>query len=204
MSQRILQKRRRTGIIVFAVILSIVLYLAGVFSGLYANKIFTEETKNNIFLFREETKQDLDLIENYLSFIDDDLKSLQLEQTFIESLTEKEKCEFSRISINELIKQFKFYWDRLPSRLEEYEKNNEKLPEEYLLLKEQYAHLSIRTWILAKNLQSKCNIDLIHGLYFYSADCKDCVKFLSVISTAKTPLPPENLSAHVIPGIWPV
>jgi hypothetical protein len=166
---------KRTGIILFAVIVSIILYLAGVYSGLYANKLIRKETEEGIRSLREETEQDLEALQSYVSFLGTNLKNMQLEQTFIQTLDHEQMCNFSIISFNELINQLRFYWARLPFRIEEYERNN-PLSEEYLLLKQQYAHLSIKTWILAKNQYDKCNMDIVHGLYFYSANCENCVE----------------------------
>lgn len=165
----------KTGIILFAVIASIILYLAGVYSGLYANKIIRKETKEGIASLKQETEQDLVALQSYVAFLDGNLKNMQLEQTFIETLSHEQMCDFSIISFNELINMLRFYWDKLPFRIEEYERDN-PLSEEYLLLKQQYAHLSIRTWILAKSQYDKCDMDLVHGLYFYSADCENCVE----------------------------
>jgi hypothetical protein len=75
----------------------------------------------------------------------------------------------------QLVSQLGYYWNKLPFRLEEYEKNN-SLSQDYIVLKKQYTDLSIRTWILAKNRYDKCNVDLVHGLYFYSSDCQYCIQ----------------------------
>jgi len=141
--------KMRGSIIVIVIIISIVLYLAGVFSGLFANNIIKKETQQNIDILKKETESYLSELENYIEFLDTNLKSMQLEETFAETLTPEEKCDFFQISLNELVGQLGYYWDRLPYRLEEYEKNN-ILTDEYILLKEQYTHLSIRIWILAK------------------------------------------------------
>jgi len=167
-------QKKKTGIIVVAVIVSIVLYLAGVFSGLHANKLIKEETEQDIYTLKEETKQDLESLQNYVDFLDKSLKNMQLEQTFMETLTSEEMCAYSAISLDELFNQLGYYWDRLPFRMEEYERYNEP-SEEYNLLKQQYAHLSIRAWIIAKNQYEKCNKDMVNGLYFYSADCEECI-----------------------------
>ena len=167
--------KKRTGIITIAIFVSIILYLAGVLSGIYANRLSKEETQKDILSFREETKQDIGDLKGYIVFLDSNLKNMQLEQTFIETLSQDEMCSFLGISLEELVKQLNFYWSRLPFRLEEYERSN-KPSEEYLLLKEQYTHLSIRTWLLAKKQYDKCKINIVHGLYFYSADCEECVK----------------------------
>lgn len=165
---------KRKGIILFAVIASVLLYLAGIFSGLYATKIFKEETQKDFWSLRYETKQDLEALQEYIAFLDTNLKNMQLEESFMKTLSHEEMCNYSKISFNELIGQLRVYWEKLPYRIEEYEKNN-YLSEEYLLLKQQYTHLSIRTWLLAKSQYEKCGLDVIHGLYFYSRDCPSCV-----------------------------
>jgi len=167
--------KKRTGIITVAIIISIILYLAGVFSGLFANNLVKKETQQNIDTLKQETEEYLDELGNYIEFLDTNLKSMQLEETFAETLTSEERCDFFQISLNELVGQLGYYWDRLPYRLEEFEKNN-ILTDEYKLLKEQYTHLSIRIWILAKNQFDKCDSDIVHGLHFYSADCENCVE----------------------------
>lgn len=166
---------KRKYIVFFAIITSMILYLAGVFSGLYANKLVKESTQKDIFDLKTETSKDLELLQNYINFLDSSLKDMQLEQTFIETLNDEQRCIFSSISLNDLFSQLSYYWSKLPYRIEEYEKYNE-LSEEYKTLKKQYAHVSIRTWMLARSQYEKCNINLIHGLYFYSADCEECVK----------------------------
>ena len=168
-------QKKRSGIILIAIAISIVLYLAGVFSGIYANKIIKEQTEQDIRTLKKETNQDLATIQNYVNFLDTSLKNMQLEQTFAESLTHGQMCNFLSISLNELIQQLGFYWSKLPYRIEEYERSNEISPE-YSILKEQYAHLSIRTWLIAKNQYDKCNMNVVHGLYFYSVSCTVCVK----------------------------
>jgi len=168
------QSPKRRHIIIFAVAISIILYLAGVFSGLYANKLIKESTQKDIFKLKAETSKDLDILQSYVDFLDSNLKDMQLEQTFVETLSNEEMCSFSAISLNELFGQLSYYWSKLPYRIEEYEKYNQ-LSEEYKTLKKQYAHVSIRTWILARSQYEKCNINLVHGLYFYSADCEECI-----------------------------
>jgi hypothetical protein len=78
---------KRVGIIILAIIISIVLYLAGVYSGLNANKIIKTKTEN-----------DLKAFENYINFLDTNLKTMQFEQTFMETLTNEQMCNFSKIS----------------------------------------------------------------------------------------------------------
>lgn len=169
------QRQKRRYILLFAVLASVILYLSGVFSGLYANKLVKESTEKDILSLREKTSKDLEILQSYIDFLDGNLKNMQLEQTFSETLTDKQMCDFTTISLNELFEQLGYYWGKLPYRIEEYEKYN-SLSEEYKLLKQQYAHVSIRTWILARSQHQKCDTNLVNGLYFYSADCEKCVK----------------------------
>jgi thiol-disulfide isomerase/thioredoxin len=169
------ESSKKKYIIGFALIVSVLLYFSGVFSGLNANKIIKESTQKDILDLRRETSEDLHSLQTYIDFLDSNLKDMQLEQTFTETLNEDERCSFSAISLSGLFSQLPYYWDRLPYRIEEFEKYNQ-LSVEYNILKQQYTHVSIRTWILARNQQEKCNSDIIHGLYFYSADCEDCIR----------------------------
>lgn len=165
----------RKPIIFLAVITSIILYFAGVLSGLYANKLIKEETKNDITTLKKETEDYLKSLQTYVDFLDTNSKSLQLEQLFIETLNQEQMCQFLSISLNEISEQLGYFWDKLPARIEEYERNN-KPTEEYLTLKDQYAIVSIRTWLIAKTQFDKCNTSIVQGLYFYSRDCTKCVE----------------------------
>jgi len=72
---------RRTLIIV-AVILSIVLYLAGALSGLYASKLIEERTKEDIGTLQSKTERDMQLLKDYITILDSNVKDMQLEQVF--------------------------------------------------------------------------------------------------------------------------
>ena len=72
------QSPKRRYIILFAIITSIILYLSGVFSGLYANKLIKESTQKDIFNLKTETSKDLELLQNYIDFLDSNLKDMQL------------------------------------------------------------------------------------------------------------------------------
>lgn len=173
MARKIFESRKI--VITIAILVSIGLYFMGVLSGLYANKVVKEETKRDIGSLKKETEYNLESMQSYINFLDTNLKNMQLEQGFVESLPPEKACNFSMISLSELVSHLGYYWSRLPYRLEEYEKNN-KISDEYVLLKSEYAHISIRMWILAKTQYEKCNMSLVHGIYFYSADCGVCVK----------------------------
>lgn len=167
--------QRRAFIVGAAVVISLALYLAGVWSGLYANRLLKRETNENILSLRAETKETMQFLENYVRVLDANLKNMQLEQVFTETLTHDDMCRFSAIIMDDLVQELGVYWSILPPRLEEYERNN-ILSEEYQTLKDQYTLLSIRAWILARDKYEKCHTDLVPGLYFYSADCPACIQ----------------------------
>lgn len=177
---------KRNVIIGVAILMSALLYLAGVLSGLYANKILEERTNTNIASLKSETQQEfrtlqegteaeLEHLGGYIDFLEATLKSMQLEQLFAETLTQEQACNFSALSMRYLIKELQSYREQLPFRIEAYERENE-LSEEYLRLKEQYNALSMQAWIMARNQHHTCGSDIVHSLYFYSRDCAICVQ----------------------------
>ncbi len=185
MTERTPLSRRKKTIIIIAVIVSFVLYLAGVYSGLYANRLIKQNTESDIFNLRQqtnssilnltqETGKELSAMQDYISYLEFNLKNVQLQQAFLETLSGEQRCNFSLYSLNGLFGELNYYWDRLPYRLEQYE-HNRTLSPDYIQLKQQYTQVSIRTWILAKSLQQHCKNNIVQGLYFYSQNCTDCV-----------------------------
>jgi len=150
-------------IILIAVIVSVVIYLAGVFSGLYANKII-----------EKKVTQDVEFLRNYVDSSSLDLKNILLLQFFMDKV--EAKCEFSNLYLENLQNQLQPYWQKLPARLEEYEKGG-KITDEYVALKREYIRLSLRIWLVAQNNIRTCNsTNFVPLLYFYSADCETCIK----------------------------
>lgn len=149
------------GVIAIALIVAIILYLAGVFSGLYASRVIREETQANLTSLRA-----------YVGVLEESVKTQQLEQGFANTLDTKNQCQFSELSMNNLFTQLRGYWEELPFRIEEYEKSNTVSKE----LKLQYTTATLQTWITAKGVYSKCNTTLIPVLYFYSKNCSNCVE----------------------------
>ena len=153
---------------------------------MYANKIFEERTNENIENLREESKRDigffksetqeeLEDLRNYIDLLELNIKTMQLEQIFVETMTSEEICDFSSIAVTGLLNQLEYFWDKLPYRIEEYEAQNE-LGEEYLQLKRQYTQHSIRTWIYVRNKHNMCKTELVPILYFYTNQCIDCIE----------------------------
>lgn len=180
-------QRKRNTIIAIAIVISIILYLSGVFSGLYASKMIQQrtesdiknlknETRSDLLYLKSETREDFDILSSYIKFLDGNLQEMQLERAFQDTLSPEESCIFSNITLIQLTKQFNYYWDRLPFRIEEYEAKNPSFGDEYILLKQQYTQLSLRTWLYAENKNKRCDGDLVVILYLYSAECPSCIK----------------------------
>ena len=88
---------QRKQIFIAAAVVSIILYLIGVFSGLYASQVFIkkadanidslkEKTDQDIALIQENTKSEINVLEDYILYLDNNLKSIQMEQFFLDSL----------------------------------------------------------------------------------------------------------------------
>ncbi len=178
------QPGRKT-IIAVAVVLSIVLYMSGVLSGLYAKKIIERNTQKDLGELKQETQKNLDYIrqdtleqtktlEEHIFFLNENLKSLQAEQLFLDTLSYEKRCEFFRITMDDLFAELRKFWSVLPYRIEEFERESELSPE-YLALKKEYTQLSLRTWVVARKSHIECSRRIVHGLHFYSRNCTGCV-----------------------------
>lgn len=151
-------------IIIIALIASIILYVAGLYSGLsFSNSI------------KKDTAKEVSFLVDYVDNLDSSLQSIQIQEMFISSLKDTDACKFQELYFSEVDDNLKFYWSILPSRLEEYEKNNDLSPQ-YLQLKEEYTLLSLRAWIVSKDIYKKCNTNTVPILYMYSTDCELCVQ----------------------------
>ena len=165
---------RQKSVIMLVVILSLVLYFGGVISGLFANKVIKEETKDTINSFKGETREGLYDLKKYVDILETNLATLQLEKTFIDTLSLEDKCNFSKIALEDNYKTLQAYWKALPFRIEEYERDHEKT-EEYKSLKQRYTELSLQTWLMEKTTEKECDDNVLVGLYFYSSKCEKCV-----------------------------
>lgn len=154
----------RAALIAVAALVSILLYMAGVLSGLYANRLLERRTQTDIVFLR-----------SYVDSLEGALGDIQLEQGFLESLDENETCAFSALSMNQLVSQLSYYWENLPARIEAYERDR-NLSDEYLALKKDYTRLSLRAWSIARNTYRSCRNNIVPVLYFYASDCESCVR----------------------------
>jgi hypothetical protein len=144
-------------------IISLVLYLAGVASGIFISNYFMSKTS-------QEVKTLSETIEN----IKVDTENFQLEQLYLSSIGKEGSCKFLVSSIDELEKELRFFWDRLPKRLEEFEKYGQ-VTEEYNKLKRDYTFALLRTWMFSYTLREQCDKNIVPILYFYSKSCEECL-----------------------------
>lgn len=176
----------KTALISAAVIVSIILYLAGVFSGLYASKLYEQRTQSSLQALKSETRQDLDVLRqgteeqithlnSYIGFLENNLITIQLEQAFLSTLSDRERCEFSQRPPDHLVDELQEYRDRLPYRIEQYERDN--VPsQEYRTLKEEYNMLSLKAWVLLRQQYRGCTERPVLVLYLYDRECEECVR----------------------------
>ncbi|MEM5801178.1 MAG: hypothetical protein QW350_02260 [Candidatus Aenigmatarchaeota archaeon] len=137
---------------IFAAILSFVLYIFGIYTGI----ILQKNTENSI--------------ERKLDEIEKSIENTQLEYLYINSLGDKISCDALKTMVDETNKNLWIIGQELV-KLESDSNNNR-----FMDLKAQYSLLSVRAWILNNYLKSKCKDDNIILLYFYSIPCKDCEK----------------------------
>src|SRR4030043_404805 len=187
MKNKVVMKKRT--LVIVALVISIMLYAAGLFSGLSFSKYVEQRIK-------ETTEQDISLIEDYIKSLDSDLQSIQIQERFIASLNDNDTCKFTDVYFSQLRQNLGYFWKLLPSRLEQYERERE-LSVSYLELKQKYIMLSLRAWIISDTNYKKCNTDLVPILYFYSTECTSCVEQGEVLDELKDGLLELNKTAIV-------
>lgn len=150
--------------LILATVISIVLFGAGLFSGLYANKVIEERQAADSEFLRENVET-----------IERELQAYQLQERFLDSLSEEQGCSFAKTYFERTLTGLEDYWRVLPDRLEEYERGR-VLSDEYVSLKERYIIASLRTWIIARRNHHVCGNEPVPLLYFYSRTCDDCLE----------------------------
>jgi hypothetical protein len=175
----------RKQIFTVAIILSLVMYLAGVFSGLYANKIM-----------EKQVEEDLSFLKGYTDIASLDLKNMLLQQQLIEELPNT--CKSTAIYLASLRKQLEPYWEKLPARVEEYDKKG-RITEQYITLKREYIRLSLRIWLIARKNSELCESNLTPILYFYNGECETCVRQGEIFDELNLEMNKLNKSVVVFP-----
>lgn len=177
----------RRNALILAAILSVALFAAGLFSGLAASKIMEQRVQ-------QRTQQETAFFVDYVNKLDDQLQSTQIQESFVNSLDEEKRCALATTYFSQVAQSLNYYWQRLPSRLEQYEQGR-TLSTAYLQLKDEYTKLSLRAWIIARDNEQQCNTTVKPILYFYDSDCKACVAQGEILDEVKTKMRAENITA---------
>lgn len=177
----VLSKRN---VLILASVLSIVLFAAGLLSGLAVSKITEQQAQ-------QHAQQEMSFFVDYVNKLDDELSSVQVQEAFVNSLDEQQRCKLADTYFSQVAENLNYYWQRLPSRLEAYEQGRDLSPE-YLQLKDEYAKLSLRAWLIARENEKNCHSNVRPILYFYSANCTACVTQGEILDNVKTVLQTEN------------
>ena len=171
-------------LIMIASVTTIILYFLGILTGYFVQIKILSRTQEELEKVREEF---YDYSQN--------LENVQLEQLYLTTHQGELSCKILVSTIEEMNNNLAYFWSRLPSKLEVYEKYSEVQPE-YLKLKRDYTLLSIRTWLLSLDVKEKCGEEIIPALYFYSRDCDDCIEQSYVLDNLKKNNP--NFSAFIV------
>lgn len=156
------QRLSKRSILILAAVVSVLLFAAGLLSGLGVMRIAEERAEGEVAFFVD-----------YVDRFESQVRSVQIQEDFVNSLDERRRCAFAEDYFSQASESLTYYWSVLPSRLEEYEQGRE-LGADYLALKEEYARLSLRAWIIARENERKCGASR-PILYLYAADCAACV-----------------------------
>ena len=171
-----------------SLIFAVIIYVLGIISGIFANNVFENKFSG-----------DIDQIKNMIDESSVDIKSLQLQDFYLNHFEEGEACSLIDIYINDMYNRINQYWRILPKRLEEYESTH-MVNEEYRSLKREYIRLSLRMWLITRNNYERCNNkEITPILYFYTNNCSDCVDQGKIFDDFKKSMSEQNRSVLIFP-----
>ncbi len=175
---------KKKKLLIIASITTIILYFMGILTGYFVQvKVFSR------------TQEELEKVQEEFYDYNQNLENIQLEQLYLTTHQGELSCKILVSTIDEMHNNLAYFWSRLPSKLEVYEKYSEVQPE-YVKLKRDYTLLSIRTWLLSLDVKEKCGEEIIPALYFYSRDCDSCIDQSYVLDNLKEENP--NFSAFIV------
>ncbi len=164
----------RKKIYFYAGILTIVLYVLGVFTGVYISQ-------------RSPSQQIFTQLNSEIQALKKNLESIQLQQLYISSEAGM-GCSFLISDINKIQEDLGYFYQRLPKKLEVYESSGET-DQQYEELKKEYMLVSLRVWLLSSIAKDKCKKDVVPILYFYSKNCTECIEQGNVLDNIRNSTP---------------
>ena len=144
-------KRSNRPVYLIAAIISVLLYVFGVMTGLFIQKSavqFTEERLNTIQASMENT---------------------QLEYAYLNTLGINIPCDSIASLVDESTENV---WD-IGNELTQLERSGNE-PEKVSSLTDEYYLLSVRAWILNSYVNERCHQGRAVVLFFYSVPCQEC------------------------------
>ncbi len=163
-----------------AAFLSIVLYMLGIATGIYARNMLTNEIEN-------VTTE----IESNIDYIRKDLKNIQ-EEYILLGLRGEESCDILSHVLSDTTRNLNSAVNEL-IRLDATERDEKA----YAELKKDYTLLTIKAWTLRSTLNENCAQKVLPVLYFYSVPCNNCVEQGKVIDELKS-VHKNNVSFYVL------
>ena len=146
-------RKKTKYIYIIAGLISLVIYLSGIFTGLYIQKSTIEYTENRIRSLQRR------------------LENVQLEYMYLNTMGKDVSCNLLSVLVDETNKEV---WE-IGKQLVSLE--NSKEDQDIILeLTAEYSLLSIRAWILNSYTNSICEQNKAVILYFYSVPCSDCIE----------------------------
>ncbi|MBL7206176.1 MAG: hypothetical protein ISS36_01095 [Candidatus Aenigmarchaeota archaeon] len=173
----------RRKVYLYAAILTIILYLLGVYTGVY----FSQKALAGQETF-QELKAEIQLLKN-------NLENIQLQQLYVSASETTLGCNFLVSDINKIQNDLGYFIQRLPQKLEVYESSGQ-VDEEYEEVKREYMLVSLRVWLLSTIAKDRCKENIVPILYFYSKNCTKCIEQGSVLDSIRDDV--ENIAIFTI------
>ena len=158
-----------------AIVISIVFYLSGLFTGVF---------------FQKSTLQ---ITEEKLNEVQRRLENVQLEYTYLNVMGNTLGCNFLGV----LEQQTSNYLYLIRKELADFENKNDKT-QDFLDLKKDYTLASARAWLLNSYIGQQCGRNDVVILYLYSVPCDLCVEQGKIIDDIRAELSNTSLNVFVL------
>ena len=147
------RKRLDARLLLSALVISAILFSAGLYTGYSINK------------------QTLGDIENDLRDVTAEIQTFQIQLLLIDVLGENASCPLLNDVISDINRQSYEIGARLTSSGSEGQITDYN---EYTSLKKEYSRVLTVYWLLSNKLKEACNLDASTIVYFYSRGCTEC------------------------------
>lgn len=177
------RKRRLRLTLILSLIFTAVIYIAGIYTGMYL-----QDDLEGTF------SQDLQLLRAELDTSAVDIKNLELQQLVVDNFAGEDVCRFKETHLLQLNERLSSYWAQLPTRLEDIDTQD---PKNQATVRE-YTRLSLRFWTLAAAYHQECSPAIILPLlYFFEQDCQNCQRQAQEFDIFKEDMSKDNKTVLV-------